>query len=354
MAVIFFTGYEWGPMDSPGYELLGNAGNAVNYGGTAGTTWNYDVDINAGITGTYCVAVNYSNVNPGNTAALHYFPARDEIYGQFYVFPRAIYNLGYLAELIYKGTTLMTFYTPAYDKRIRVYSGRGTSGTLYGTTTNEIKCRWQCVEFHLKLHNSEGIIEIKFDGESQMVYNGNTNIVAGGMIDKLRLGSHTWNNGNICYENVVIYDTTGTKNNSWVNGAKVLLLTPNASGDYTEWTPSTGQNFDAVNDLPLQTTYVRATVADRRDSYNMSNLPTKYSKIIAIRPDYMMKRNSDEVNKITPFIITNGSRYDFDTLNVPYMLDLKSCPITETNPITHNDFTTEEINNIQVGLESES
>ena len=347
MAVIFFTGFELG---NPNGDLCVESQGSY-YTQNWSETYN-NFPENEGNYGNRFLEVTWSNVSPGKSGAIFYFPERDEIYGQFYLNKNTSLSTGYILEIMYQNTVLMTLYQKPYLK-YEFYSGRGTAGTKYGTFTDYMKTRrWICIEFHIKLHATEGVIEFKMNGKSQFVYTGNTKIVAKDYIDRIRLGSNEGNKGFCNYDNVVIFDTTGTKNNSWVNGKKVIFLKPSAAGTYSQFTPATGDNYTNVNVLPYNTNYVKGKTNGIKDSYNLESLDDRFTKIIAIQPTFLGYRSQDDVTKIKPFIITNSQTYEYTELNVPLVDYIPiQTDIIETNPITSNDFTVEEINNIELGME---
>ena len=230
---------------------------------------------------------------------------------------------------------------------------------ISGPCKKQLPHKLNCVEFHIRLHETDGIIEMRINKELQVLYTGNTIpvIVYDYQITTMngvRFGSRKNNDGDFYYDNFVIYDATGTKNNSWVNGAKVVLLKPNAAGTYSQWTPYSGDNYANTNTLPPNTNYVKAATTGLKDSYNIEDLDNKFKKIIAIKEDFICKRGQDDIKNITPFIITNGQRYSFTSINVPFIEKYVPGEIIETNPITSQDFTLAEINNMEIGMESKT
>lgn len=81
------------------------------------------------------------------------------------------------------------------------------------------------------------------------------------------------------FDDIVIWDNqTGWPNTFPIGPHRISALAPNAAGTTTAWTPSTGANWQAVDERVTaaysESDFVSATTANSVDLYNMENLPT--------------------------------------------------------------------------------
>ena len=74
------------------------------------------------------------------------------------------------------------------------------------------------------------------------------------------------------YDDWAINDSTGSYQTSFPGAGHVIHLNPSAAGDSTQWSPSTGSNWDCLDEVPLSDTdYVQQTTIDYVDLYNVQN-----------------------------------------------------------------------------------
>ncbi|HML23526.1 MAG TPA: hypothetical protein PKD09_17855 [Aggregatilinea sp.] len=133
---------------------------------------------------------------------------------------------------------------------------------------------WYLVEVHFVQDASSGTVEVRVDGTVRLSFTGTTKST-GDVIRQFRLaaekGAH-----DVYMDDVAINDTTGSADTSWPGEGKIILLTPNANGDSSEWTGSDSDqtdNYALVDDVPNDgdTTYVQTSDADMTDLYGLSS-----------------------------------------------------------------------------------
>ena len=136
---------------------------------------------------------------------------------------------------------------------------------------------WVRLEWHLVIDDVSGIFELKRNGDEILSFSGDTKGTSSGNgVRWFCLGRNyaTSNDSEIWYDDVAINDTTGTANNAWPGPGSILLLKPKGAGNYTQWTPDSGNNFARVNEIPEtgDTAYVESDTADQIDTYEMQEL----------------------------------------------------------------------------------
>jgi len=134
---------------------------------------------------------------------------------------------------------------------------------------------WMYLELKVTIHASAGTAEVKKDGVVVATFSGQTkNGGTNASVDTIRLDSSTNSTGiDIYLDDLYVLNNSGSKNNDYLGDVRVTTTLPSGAGASTQWTPSTGSNYDNVNDIPLSTsTYNSSAVAGQRDTYDMPNL----------------------------------------------------------------------------------
>ena len=136
---------------------------------------------------------------------------------------------------------------------------------------------WVRLEWHLLVDDTSGVFELKRNGDSILNYAGDTKGASSGNgIRVFGIGrNYTATETFVMYsDDIAINDTTGTVNDSWVGPGSILLLKPKGAGNYTQWTPDSGNNFARVNEIPHtgDSAYVESDTADQIDTYEMQTL----------------------------------------------------------------------------------
>ena len=146
----------------------------------------------------------------------------------------------------------------------------GTTLTTMGTI--QIPLSAHCVvEVHVKIGDApNGIVQTKVDGILDIDFAGDTKPGADTAANMLQVYSMISNGMNI--DDLALNDTSGGVDDSWCGDGRVGMQTPNAAGDVTGLTPSSGNNYECVDDFPNdgETSYVRDIVIDDYDLYNLT------------------------------------------------------------------------------------
>jgi hypothetical protein len=125
--------------------------------------------------------------------------------------------------------------------------------------------------FDIKIDSSDGWVNFYKDFDLELSYEGNTgnaNITSaayGTYTDMGVTGAH------FRWDDAYIDDTTGEVAAANPPQYRYYLLTPNGAGNYTQWTPSAGNNYQCVDEVPPSgSDFVQAITADKLDSYQMT------------------------------------------------------------------------------------
>lgn len=159
------------------------------------------------------------------------------------------------------------------------------SGTLLASGSVAMTNTWHCYELHVLIDASNGVVQIKRDGVLDIDYAGNTQATANANVGFLSLGGFITNRIAYGYwDDIAINDTTGPYNNSWPGRGGFYAAVPSGAGEYTEFTPSSGNNYERVAVIPPDddTGYVESGTAGHRDLYTTGGIAPTTGTISAV------------------------------------------------------------------------
>jgi len=167
-------------------------------------------------------------------------------------------------------------------------------GTAYGTlvSTGTIPLTvgsTYLIEIRYKPLNTGGILTTKINGVQDINYSGDT---TNGLenVKQFILGYDGGGSPESVYS---YYDDFVVDDANWIGNTKIQAIVPTGAGATTGWTPSTGNNWAAVDEKPaVDTDYIK-TSSNQIDTYAMGNL-TGY--IASIKSVAVQTRNWREGN----------------------------------------------------------
>lgn len=146
---------------------------------------------------------------------------------------------------------------------------RNGSTTQIGSDSSALSTNtWYRVEY--SWNPATGATAAYLDGVSFASGTGTT-----GSWSRVLLGCITGNpTADLYFDDVAINDDSGSVQNTYPGNGKIIYLRPSAAGDATTWTPNTGANWAAVDEIPPNddTDYVRNSITlNDADMYNVTN-----------------------------------------------------------------------------------
>ena len=208
---------------------------------------------------------------------------------------------------------------------------------------------WYNLEIHIKIDDSVGVIELRVDGVADATYTGDTKPSTETTVDNVSL----YSSGTYAayLDDIAINDIAGSADNSWCGDGKISLLSPSAAGDVTGLTPSTGSNYQCVDEIPASgTDYVYSATADLYDLYNCGTIALGAGELVRrVQVQARMLEESADGDSIDlgvktvsvesfdsgHAVITSAARYAGDDLTL--------------NPTTGAAWTQTQLDALQVG-----
>jgi hypothetical protein len=181
--------------------------------------------------------------------------------------------------------------------------------TVLGTWNAPIAINtWYYVELKFTLGGSStGVLEMRVDGFPGIVLPAVTTHGSVFTMNNISLNSSDRNIVN--YDDFYICSQSGTYNNDFLGNFRVQRIAPTGAGSITEWTPSTGTNWGAVDELPANgSDYVSESTAGETDLYAFAD-PTIAGTIVGIRQSLLARKVTGDTD-LTSAVKVGATTYE--------------------------------------------
>jgi len=253
-----------------------------------------------------------------------------------------------------EGSTVhMSFESDGTGKIVAKRAGTTTLGT--STTTMPLNA-WFYLQIKVVISDTVGVVVIRMEGveglnlTGQDTRNGGTGIIDG--LDIYSLNNN--DNSNMGFNRFFVMDGTGTANNDITTSiVEIATINPNGAGATTGWTPSTGANWQTVDEVPKsETDYNSAAATALKDTFAMESVPGSSTSIQAVVPFAIGEKQSVDV--INVHTISRHSTSESAGANVALKNASMSYiySIDEVNPSTAAAWTVAEVNAMEAGYAS--
>ena len=246
------------------------------------------------------------------------------------------------------------------DGSIYVVRGSWLAGTLLGTSATGIvkKNSWSYIEFKATIHNTTGSYEVKVNGVSVLSdTNVDTQDTANAYADKVYIGLKSGNDQSTgtWLDDLYICDDQGSESNDFLGDIRVQCLFPSGAGNYSQWTPLSGNNYENVDEATPDddTTYVHTTVSGNKDSYTFENLTTISGEVFGAFIHSWGRKANAGTKFMRNFIRTNSTDYEQNLISLSDSYGYFSNLIVQ-NPDTTSGWAIVDINSLEVGIKGES
>lgn len=224
--------------------------------------------------------------------------------------------------------------------------GRSAAGVLVAST-------WQYWEIVFKLADSGGVVEVWADGTrvlnltSQDTRQTGTNAIT--MVEWHLCSAASGALTQITDLYVIDRNTSGLQDR--LGDCRVDVILPDGAGNATEWTPNAGSNYDRVDDASPDddTTYVYASVNEKKDLYAFAACPSDGGPIIAVQERARWRKTDAGGRNVRHLVRSGGSNYESGliALTDSYIFNSK---IWEQNPADSQNWEPTDIDNAEFGM----
>ena len=332
MALLFMDGFDAGDMSVKGWSpgsscLTGNSSPTPRFG-----------------TG------RWGGVN--NTAVKLPIPATTQIFCGFSM--ANTYNDGvvrpYISLLGDTGST--THLTLGLTNSAVVLYRGGPGSTLLGQySINVLTNAFYNLEISATINSTTGTAVVRLNGTTIINFTGNTkNGGTNTTIDSFLLGA----NGGLTavIDDLYICDSTvSAPYNKFLGDVRIYALSPSGAGSSTQFTPSSGANYTAVDELPYSATdYVSSGTTGFRDTYAFADLPATVGTVYAVQNNIIAKRTDAAFISLKSAIKSGASVYYGTPINLGTS-DGMIQDLRVTDPATSVSWTATGVNSLEAGFE---
>ena len=215
---------------------------------------------------------------------------------------------------------------------------------------------WHWIELRAVVSGTVGIIEVKVDGTQviNLTSQNNKEALANADIAGVFFGTNREALNLNRYDDIVIWDSTGSEPTGFIGDSRIDTLRPNGAGDSSDSTPLSGNRHDNVDDAGLNdgdTTYVDQSTAADLDLYDIDAFGRDPATVHAVAVNHSVKATSTEPREWKAMVksgTTEGSGATVWAGNSDYHSHQE---FFLTNPDTAAAWTGAEIDDMQIGQE---
>lgn len=240
---------------------------------------------------------------------------------------------------------------------VRVLRG-ATNGTALGTTAAAIANNtYVYLEVKVLIHPSAGTVDVRLNGISALSLTGqNTRATANAAWSNFRLGvnvhaSHGWNVGSVDFDDLYVLDGSGAApQNNFLGDCRCDPRLVTAAGATTGWTPSTGANWQNVDDAAPNgdTDYNLAASVGLTDTFVVQDAPVAGATIYGVQHGLNMKKLDAGACTVAPVVRHSGVDYVGADL-APGLAYAYGLQIAQVNPGTGAQWTEAGFNAAEFG-----
>ena len=244
------------------------------------------------------------------------------------------------------------------DDDIQVYrNGSTLIHTFTSILADESDTRWYHLQIKVTIDTSGGSVGIKVDNGTEVSQGSlNTDFNASSEADAFGWSGHSGASNSYSWyiDDIYICDSTGSDNNDYLGALVVEGIRPNANGHHEDWAPSTGTNWQNVDDND-EANYNSASALNefgKIDTYEFEDLSAIDSNIKGVQVNGFFI-NTGTANPVMKFKSrVNSVDYETDTFEVANTEDYDHfSEIFEDNPNTSADWAKSELEAAEFGVE---
>jgi len=229
------------------------------------------------------------------------------------------------------------------------------NGTPLATSADNVIAfgYYNYIELKIFIDNSTGYVQLRVNGTEVINEPAlDTQNSANSTADRIRLQPFS-NSGSydMRFDDMYVFDSTGTFNNNFVGECRVETHFPSANGALVEFTPTgAGTNYQCVDETTSNddTDYTLANTVGARDVYTVAPY-TFVGNIYGVQLSVTHRKDDVGNRSVAPLARVSSTLYEgtTDTCLSQYKMSSK---IWEKNPDTAAQWSVAEVNAAQFGL----
>ncbi len=210
------------------------------------------------------------------------------------------------------------------------------------------------IEMKVLFHASAGTVEVRVNGVPYMSLTGVATLPTSATHLKFaQLTSTGTTTQGIHYDNLYIWDSTGSLNNDWLGERIVYTLMPDADTAQEDWARSSGSDsYNLVNDIPQNggSNYLETDAIDDQTTLGLANLPSNNVAVLAVQTRVVAQKTAAGSAVMRHGIVSDGNEAlsdDFNLTNGSFLYDYH---VFETDPDGSIPWTASAVNALEVTI----
>lgn len=205
------------------------------------------------------------------------------------------------------------------------------------------------IEVRYNIHDTTGRIQVKVDGVTDIDFTGDTKPGTDTQMNRVRLGWDGTRYGYAYFDNFIIDDA------SFPGRTKIQSIPPIGAGNAAQWTPSSGANWQCVDERPPSSSdYVAVNAVDQIDTYQAGDLSGEINSVVCVQVQAVCKEESPaSPQNLNLAIRSGGTDYFSGDKLVPDDYSAVS-HLWITDPNTAAAWLETNVNAIEIGVKSKT
>lgn len=253
---------------------------------------------------------------------------------------------------IRQGAVTQVWFSVLGDGTIAVRRGTTLLGTSGFALTQNV---FQYIEFKVKVHGSAGTVEVRVNTVPILVLTGlNTQGAGSGNWNEVKIGQFAFASPDVRIDDIYVLDGSGSSNNDFLGDVRIDAVFPNADGNSSQFTRSTGASQFATVDETApngDTDYNEAATSGLKDTLNYPNAPVAGANILAIQGDVYGKKTDSGGAGVKQITRISGVDYQGTEVGIGtaynYQRQVWDVKPSDSTPWTDTDFNAAEFGYIK-------
>lgn len=240
--------------------------------------------------------------------------------------------------------------------KLEIRRGHYAVSTLLDTGITELTTnQWYWIEMKYYAHDSSGTVDVYLNGSSEISFSGDT-VYSSADITRVGFGHESYSETTYIDDFYICDDAGSAPTNTYLGDVKVESLFADGAGNSTDMTPSTGSNYQCVDENPPNddTDYVYEATTGDHDTYSFGNLTAASGTIYGVQ-QLVYARKADAGSRTIKSVVRSGSTdYPNSTNHILSDSYLYHIDVLEDDPDTASAWTISGVNAAEFGVKLEA
>ena len=226
---------------------------------------------------------------------------------------------------------------------------RGTTLLEIGSIAISVNTTY-LIEVYVKISDTVGKVYTKVNGIEDITFDGDTKVGADTQFNRVNLGY--WNTANgakgyAYFDNFIMDDA------DWIGNTNIQAVVPTGAGTTTAWTPSAGDNYTCVDELPpSDVDYVSTNTVDLTDTYATGDLVGTIDTVKCVQVQSRCLYDGSPTPTNLKLVVRSGGADYLSGDNLVPVAAKSFAYLWELNPADAAAWEEADVNAMEIGVKS--